>query len=576
MCRCRIARGEVLTTTQAETTEWKRALHGGLTLFRYLFQHWRVALFMACFLHLSTVKTLLTPLETGAHIWALLVERLSAPSGEVPLMKQPYSVVLISPERFETVYAGRRPLSRQALLADLRQLGSATVALDIDISPMPRYKTTTGSDDQVSQDELALYGYIKATPDKFLLILPFPVQDEANRKIKADWLLDMCRAGVNFADPRIELNFGVVTQELPHADLSFAHLVRQIATQDARAGEVQPLHALCNYIRTGNQLSEQGGSNKPSLGKSDAPATEEQFVRAANLLRPELADRELDHLAQQQCGYAGKKDCKEQRLLLFGKGQTSFTQFSWCPGGGPFEYSNCGAHAEKSTRQGASVVILGGAYDLADRFSTPVGEKTGAYLHGISAYTTSVRNSHLGALLADFALGLIFGLVAHGFWGLWFDTRRDSVTFFKGRLWQFTIRPQTSWLVLAALIVVMAILTVLALLVSIWLLKRGDLWLSPIPLVIGMTLDAMLLGSTGAATHKMDGHHAQGEPPATATQDVLKALIVRTHRWTWIRVVRYVPIPDKAGLVESILMLVPQLIWWGVVVYVLITTVFHH
>ena len=543
----------MLAEVKPDTTGWRRTLACSREKLAALFHHWRPALFMACLLHLPAVKSVLVPLENGAQAWASSVQHLMAviSSSDRP---QAYGVVLISPERFETQYAGRRPLPRTALLNDLKQMPPGTfVALDIDISPMPDGSPGVGPSDDERTAEGALYEHIKKRPDDFALILPFPVQDPANRHAKALWLVDMCVAGVTFADPRIELTWGVAVRELTHAELSLAQVIRhalEFPIEPAKDAPVkapprfQPLGGLCDEIAPGVRF-------RYPLAPA-APRSHEHIMNASILLTPRHADAKLEELGLERCKATSKNpdQCDDKPygpLLPFGKGHEQFTQFSWCAQGHPFEHTSCGARPVAAGKPQPRVVIFGGDYDAADRFATPLGLRPGAYLHAISVQKTPIGETHLAGLLADFALGLGFGLVAHELWALWFDARRRRTSFRLFCMFPCALTPQTSWVALTLLAVSLSVLTVLALLLAVWLLVSEDLWLSPIPMMMGMTLDAMVLGSAGAAAHKIGDVRPYDDPPPL----------------------------EKPGLLKSLSHHVPQLLWWTVVVYVLGGTVVH-
>lgn len=506
---------------------------------------------MACLLHLSFVKTVLVPLETGAQAWASMVHHYVV-SSVPPHLLPTYGVVLISPERFETQYAGRRPLPRRALLHDLKQIPENTfVALDLDISPMPSGSPGIGPTAEDREDERLLHEHIKNSPGRFALILPFPVQDPVNRQAKARWLVEMCMAGVTVADPRINLTLGVATRELTHADLSFSHVIRHAtenpvetakAIREKQALRFEPPGGLCTEITQGKRLHVP----------QDPPALEPAHIASAYvLLSPQHADEKLEALALDRCRVSNAKPDKcDDRLhgplLSFGQAHARFTQFSWCAQGPPFAYTSCGTHPVPARKQDPTLVIFGGDYDLADRFATPLGQKSGAYLHAISALRTSINESHLAGLLADFALGLGFGLVAHGLWALWFEARRRRTPFRLLGIFPCALTPQTSWVALVLLALCLSVLTFLALLLAAWLLVLCDIWLSPVPMMAGMTLDAMVLGSAGAAAHKIGGRQPYDDRPSYARPGIFRLLLSLVPQLIWMAVVGY-------GLADSIL-----------------------
>ncbi|WP_066270947.1 hypothetical protein [Hydrogenophaga palleronii] len=478
---------------------WRRIV---LWIVHLLHHHWKTALFMACLLHLTQVQDAMAPLKTGALSWAQLIQHFHAP--DIQDQRPRDSVVLISPQRFEEQYGGRRPLPRNALQNDLEKLPpNSFVALDIDVSPLPE-----GQHNEQQEHEARLYSYLKTHAARFLLILPFPVHDAGVRERKAAWLREMCEAHVPFADPRIEQSFGVVTRELPYPELSMSRLLREVKER-APAGSA-PRNTgkgvLCEKILTpGSSVAEQ-------------------------LLTPGLDELILEKFARATCaalnaeGRKPAEDCtgRKPKLLPFGKAHTSVESFQWCSGesAAPMEQRDCDAPRPGPPHSDPEVVIFGGNYELADRFMTPLGELPGAALHATAMLKLPIAEWDKAGLLADFLLGVIFGTVAHRFWRLWLEAQQRRTR------WQFLglrvhLYPHTRWVALFLLAISLGALTALALLLAAYLLVLGSVWLTPVPMVVGMTLDALVLGQAGANADSL----GVSEPHATRWGDRIVAFV---------------------------------------------------
>jgi CHASE2 domain-containing sensor protein len=137
------------------------------------------------------------------------------------------------------------------------------------------------------------------------------------------------------------------------------------------------------------------------------------------------------------------------------------------------------------------VVFFGAAYGGDDLFLTAVGEIYGVEAHAAGYVSDIVEDRHVVDFGLDFVIAIVFGLVIAFFWRKYFDARLsdNAVTRELAKLW-----------VIGLVLSVLSLVVFLSF-VSLLLLRFG-IWLSPIPLAIGMLFDSFVSGSVDQATHK--------------------------------------------------------------------------
>jgi len=137
------------------------------------------------------------------------------------------------------------------------------------------------------------------------------------------------------------------------------------------------------------------------------------------------------------------------------------------------------------------VVFFGAAYGGDDLFLTAVGEIYGVEAHAAGYVSDTVKDHHIVEFLLDFLIAIVFSLAIAFFWRKYFDARLsdDAVTRELAKLW-----------IVGLMLSVLALVVFLSF-VSLLLLRSG-VWLSPIPVAIGMMFDSFVSGSVDQATHK--------------------------------------------------------------------------
>jgi hypothetical protein len=124
-------------------------------------------------------------------------------------------------------------------------------------------------------------------------------------------------------------------------------------------------------------------------------------------------------------------------------------------------------------------------------FLTAVGEIYGVEAHAAGYASDTVKDHHIVDFWLDFTIALIFSLAIAFFWRKYFDARLsdNAVTRELAKIW-----------VIGLVVSVLALVIVLSIF-SLLLLRVG-VWLSPIPVAIGMMFDSFVSGSVDQATHK--------------------------------------------------------------------------
>lgn len=357
-------------------------------------------------------------------------------------------------------YNGIQPLDRCKLKDDLRDLLAATpalerLALDIDLSD-----TRIPSMDACTDDILAMFSEAQARRKDagapgLQVFLILPV-DTQDRAESQAWRDRVRARGVYLADPRLLQEFGVVRRHSVDMD------------------------------------------HCPSLGVAlsgkATPASLETCFDVRQDLDEIEASPEHDHnIAFQQLGH---------RLAV--------------PQLDPATHQAYGLHQQLGRAGMASVrvALLGTDFDRTDTFRTPIGELSGAEVHAAVALEPFEGISHRLGFALDVALGLAMGALVHKFWTAYFSQRlaapgaRAVGPADWAYLWLLLLG--AGWLLAGLLLLPVA---------SVGLLVLFGLWVSPVPMLVGMTLDAFIVGSASVAVHRMEhkAATAPGDSPAASS-----------------------------------------------------------
>ncbi|VVP92452.1 hypothetical protein PS918_03373 [Pseudomonas fluorescens] len=137
------------------------------------------------------------------------------------------------------------------------------------------------------------------------------------------------------------------------------------------------------------------------------------------------------------------------------------------------------------------VVFLGTSFGDSDTFLTPLGTMYGVEVHA-AAFMSLVQPTTQNEVLAfvlDLGLGLLMGGLIAWAWRRYFNLRFSSRAFDRQR---------APWLILIlaiGFVVLVAVLTYL----SFLLLRYRNIWLSPIPIALGMLIESFFNSAVSAA-----------------------------------------------------------------------------
>ncbi|MNN19647.1 hypothetical protein D3C81_1328970 [compost metagenome] len=138
------------------------------------------------------------------------------------------------------------------------------------------------------------------------------------------------------------------------------------------------------------------------------------------------------------------------------------------------------------------VVFFGASYGEDDLYLTPLGPLYGVDIHAaafLSLLEPASDFSHLLAFLLEVAIGLVFGMAIAFCWH-WYYQLRFSSSQRKRRFAPALV------LLLGVLFCLLVFLVTLG---SYRLLSRSDLWLSPIPIALGMLIESFFTGAVHGA-----------------------------------------------------------------------------
>lgn len=175
---------------------------------------------------------------------------------------------------------------------------------------------------------------------------------------------------------------------------------------------------------------------------------------------------------------------------------------------------------------GSRVVFFGGAYGADDLFLSVVGEIWGVEAHAAAYVGERIDEHHFVDLVIDVAIALIFSLAIAFFWH----------HYFNARLHERPVVRELAKLLIVALMGSVLLLVLGLSLGSYWLLLNYGLWLSPVPIAIGMLIDSFVSGSVDQATHKfaemrkqlLEQRRQLSTPPAT--EEIARASIPHVAR----------------------------------------------
>ncbi|MCY1292432.1 hypothetical protein D9M69_427920 [compost metagenome] len=370
------------------------------------------------------------------------------------------AVVSIGPASHEKYYRGRSPLNRCELLNDLQALyvgpegrSPKVMVIDLDLSPSTLLSHIPLDKRRVSKEqrnllsgerkeavcEEALYRLLESRQcvTKTVLMTPFPSEDSGATAITQQWQKRMEDKGIAFGDPTLSIRYG---------------LISKIACNEKGLA--------ATAFRT---LSPNASINN-CLAKADAGGQLWISPRQYIALLPSFDVEEI--LGRHLWLKVNDKDTKEE-------------------------------NNDKKIRIGhlsyeKQVVFFGASYGEDDLYLTPLGPLYGLDIHAaafLSLLEPASDFSHLVAFLLEVAIGLFFGLVIAFCWH-WYYSLRFSSSDGKKR---------SAPLLVVGLGICLCVLVGGVTLLSYYLLGLSDLWLSPIPIALGMLIESFFTGAVHGA-----------------------------------------------------------------------------
>jgi uncharacterized membrane protein (DUF485 family) len=432
-------------------------------------------------------------------------------------------VALIDPETREQRYSERTPLDRCELRDDIRVLYAAhpeVLAIDIELSPAPELR----SRQEEIECEKELYALIKGQDrnvTRTVLMTPTRPLNARLLEKQCEWQAGMQMSGVLFGRPDLPVNNGM-TLEHYDDERSFGVAVR-------RAREKRPLP---EQTRENLDTLLRECTSKPEPRESsDHSDRINPLLYASSICPVPLKAPTSDQKEP------AREDGKRARTLCLVSGAADAEA--------AFSARLNVAFPDKQPR----VVFFGAGYGEDDVFLTPLGWLYGVEIHA-AAYLSHfhpISEKEWMNLAGDILIAFVLSFSISFFWQ----------RYFRGRL---SVRARDRQLAagyVIALLVVFTGLVILTCILSFFAMRLSGLWLSPVPIAIGMLLDAFMLGSVHAAIHacheqvnaavktlqetppeSLDAVASkivkQGRPPAPSLADSIKCFFVAD----WLRLFR--------------------------------------
>lgn len=141
-----------------------------------------------------------------------------------------------------------------------------------------------------------------------------------------------------------------------------------------------------------------------------------------------------------------------------------------------------------------SVVFFGGIYGKDDLYLTPLGEVFGVEIQAATYLSQDgLRERHLEAFVCDIVIAILFGILIAMCWYYYFAWRIDK---------EAVCRQLAPFWILV-LVASGGVLALIAVGFSTILVTRWGVWISPVPVAIGMLIDIFVSGSVAQAVHAL-------------------------------------------------------------------------
>jgi hypothetical protein len=530
-----------------------------------------VAMVVASIIHI--LNDLDLPLELPATMLLANVAELYVP--EPPDRKdvrRHLAVVEIDGERHRGEYGGTSPLHRCKLASDLTTLlankNLRVLAIDFDLSPIdaacyqyqwpilsrsgaapPDLDAKTRRRCEAEPPEQArcqqqLEGVLADPANHGRIITIAPITPTEGRTKGQPWDNPKDFPDIEFGDPELNVRFGMVHDyEFPPPGyvgprrLTFAELIarRLCSDTELRYGAPRSLWA-------------------PVLA---------WLATKTGLPLPVPADRCNDVPRPQRPESNHPSDRSDQREFI--KRPISFFETRHLHGGGrPVAFGdpcvNPRMHPPETKQEPCDIrfVIFGGSYGVEDRYLSALGKISGVHAHAAVAAQLRARPWHSVGYLIDIALGCVFfGPFVHWAWRRYFLQRAQTTT----RRGASRGPPEVAYLWL--LLLAAGLLVFVALLVygSAYAYAYKGIWISPVPMALGMLVEAVVSGSVHVATRVIHEVHTTAQGAMSTTPEPTKPKSAKS---------------DPAKLAAVVVGKLPSAVAIGLILYAVYLLIHHH
>lgn len=371
--------------------------------------------------------------------------------------EEPEVVVIgIDDETHEGTYLQRSPLDRCALLNDLEVIYKSKprlLAVDLDLSPVIWPQTLTPEEvalERQAKCQEQLYSLIKLNAKdnvKTVLMAPFKVSARYAENNKT-WMSGMQEKGVRFGNASLPVEHGFVFRRYisPRMFSMVVYCLDEYGWNNTPLEEKDSVCLCSQSLNAPYALDRLINFNNNGPGVKTALINFKPYVSSRiTTTLPELSDREE--------AYSTLKD---------------------------------------------RVVFFGARYGQDDSFLTVLGDMYGVDVHaaGYLSVPKDINSledhgGHTLKLVIELAYAFLFGVVISFFWRHYFKLNTSM----------YAMPRQMAAVYLAGLIACFLVLLIIFCLVSLKVLEIWAIWLSPVPIAVGMFVESFVSGSVLEVAH---------------------------------------------------------------------------
>lgn len=167
----------------------------------------------------------------------------------------------------------------------------------------------------------------------------------------------------------------------------------------------------------------------------------------------------------------------------------------WATNGGVV-VKGIGEVQEDLSKLKGMVVFFGAAFGEQDTYLTPLGSIYGVEAHALAFMSMLDPIGHFNGLwefAGEVLLALLFGLLISRMWE----------QYFQGRVGADPVQRQLAPLLVTLLFALLLCVILLVSWLSLVVLRNWGIWLSPVPIALGMLADGFMVGSVNRARHEL-------------------------------------------------------------------------